>query len=87
MTSNGLGQTYFMSSKRSKGFFKYSCSMIAIIRESRFSGSKICLYSLSLENNLRMVWLHGMDLAKHIYKLEGGMNKELMKIFHLINYS
>ena len=87
MTSNGLGQTYFMLSKRSKGFFKYSCSMIAIVREIRFFRSKICLCSLSLENNLRMVWLHGIDLAKHIYKLEGGMNKELMKIFHLINYS
>ena len=87
MRSNGMGQTYFMLSKRSKGFFKYSCSMIAIIREIRFFGSRICLYSLSLGNNLRIVWLHGIDLAKHTYKLEGGINKDSMNFFYLINYS
>ena len=78
MTSNGLGQAYFMLSKRCKGFFKCSCSMIFLIREIRFFGSKICLYSKSLENNLRMVWFRGFNLAKHTYKLEGGMNKDLM---------
>ena len=87
MTSNGLRQTYLMLSKRSEGFFECSCSMIAIIRESRFFRSRICLYSESLGNNLRMVWLHGINLAKHTYKLEGGMNKDFMIFFHLINYS
>ena len=87
MTSNGLGQAYFMLSKRCKGFFKCSCSMIFLIREIRFFGSKICLYSKSLENNLRMVWFRGFNLAKHTYKLEGGMNKDLMKFLYLINYS
>ena len=34
-----------------------------------------------------MVWLHGIDLDKHTNKLEGGMNKDLMKYFYLIYYS
>ena len=40
-----LRQTYLMSLKRSRGLFKYFCSMTAIIRENRFFGSNICLFT------------------------------------------